>query len=129
MAIPVIAIFDIGKTNKKVCLFNEQYELVHESSVQFQEIEDEDGEPCEDIGKLSNWVKDTIKELFQFDKFQVNAINFSAYGASLVYINEAGETLTPLYNYLKKYPATLRSRFYSTHGGEEKICLETASPA
>jgi sugar (pentulose or hexulose) kinase len=129
VAIPVIAIFDIGKTNKKVCLFNEQYELVHESSVQFQEIEDEDGEPCEDIEKLSNWVRDTIKELFQFDKFQVNAINFSAYGASLVYINEVGETLTPLYNYLKKYPATLRSRFYSTHGGEEKICLETASPA
>jgi len=129
MSIPVIAVFDIGKTNKKVFLFSEQYEIVFEQSTQFDEITDEDGEPCEDLNKLSNWIGEVLTELFQFEKFEIRAINFSAYGASLVYINANGEPLTPLYNYLKKYPASLKSTFYSSNGGEEKICLETASPS
>ena len=29
--LPVAAIFDVGKTNKKLLLFNEQYEVVHEA--------------------------------------------------------------------------------------------------
>jgi len=129
MPIPVIAVFDIGKTNKKLCVFNEDYEIIFENAVQFDEIKDEDGEACEDIEKLSNWVTQAVTELFQSEKFNVRAINISAYGASLVYIDEEGKVLTPLYNYLKKYPAKLKSNFYSQHGGEEKICLETASPS
>jgi sugar (pentulose or hexulose) kinase len=129
MPIPVIAVFDIGKTNKKLCVFNEDYEIIFENAVQLDEIKDEDGEPCEDIEKLSNWVKQTVIKLFQSEKFTVRAINFSAYGASLVYIDEEGKVLTPLYNYLKKYPAQLKSDFYSQYGGEENICLETASPS
>ena len=39
---PVIAIFDVGKTNKKLLLFNEQYELVQEDSRPMDEITDED---------------------------------------------------------------------------------------
>ena len=39
--LPVILIFDIGKTNKKLILYNERYQLVHEESIQFSEIKDE----------------------------------------------------------------------------------------
>ena len=46
MKIPTIAIFDIGKTNKKLFLFNENYEIVLEKSTQFSEITD-DGKPIE----------------------------------------------------------------------------------
>jgi L-fuculokinase len=35
---PVIAIFDVGKTNKKLFLFNEDYEIVWEKTTQFPEI-------------------------------------------------------------------------------------------
>src|SRR6478752_7427103 len=98
MPIPVIAVFDIGKTNKKLCVFNEDYEIIFENAVQFDEIKDEDGEACEDIEKLSNWVTQAVTELFQSEKFNVRAINISAYGASLVYIDEEGKVLTPLYN-------------------------------
>jgi sugar (pentulose or hexulose) kinase len=129
LPLPVIAIFDVGKTNKKICLFNEQYELVYESAVQFSEITDENGEPCEDVERLISWIRETLSILQHSDKFHVRAVNFSAYGASLVYIDESGRVLTPLYNYLKKYPASLTQQLYSRYGGEEKFCLETASPA
>ena len=50
----VILIFDIGKTNKKILLFDEHYRLVYEDSVRLQEITDEDGFPCEDIDALTD---------------------------------------------------------------------------
>ncbi|MBE7179347.1 MAG: carbohydrate kinase, partial [Mucilaginibacter polytrichastri] len=56
------------------------------------------------------------------------AINFSTYGASFVFVDDQGETLAPLYNYLKPYPEKLKEEFYARYGGEEKIATETASP-
>jgi sugar (pentulose or hexulose) kinase len=125
----VIAIFDIGKTNKKVFLFNEDYEIVYEETEQFAETRDEDGDPCEDVEKLSSWLSKSIKKLFEMEKFKVEAMNFSAYGASFVYIDADGNVLTPLYNYLKSYPKSLIEDFYAHYGGEDRFCLETASPA
>ena len=44
---PVIAIFDIGRTNKKKLLFNDQYQVLEEQSVQLPETTDDDGFPAE----------------------------------------------------------------------------------
>ena len=38
MKLPAILIFDVGKTNKKVLLFDEQYKLLQEESIQLEEI-------------------------------------------------------------------------------------------
>ena len=126
--VPVIAIFDIGKTNKKLFLFDENYELVFERSERLAETSDEDGFPCENLETLRLSVFDSLKEIFSNEKFKVQAINFSAYGASLVYVNKNGEPLTPLYNYLKPFPKELSERFYDSYGGEEEFSLQTASP-
>lgn len=125
---PVIAIFDIGKTNKKFFLLNEQYKIVHERNVQFPEIMDEDGFPCDDVDQLSNWVINTIVESISLAEFEIKAINFSAYGASFVHIGENGKPVSPLYNYLKPYDTALREKFYKTYGGEMNIAVATASP-
>jgi sugar (pentulose or hexulose) kinase len=124
----VIAVFDIGRTNKKCFLFDEQYHIVWEQSVELAETEDEDGFPCEDIHILTAWVKQTMKEVLQLEGFAVKAVNFSAHGASFVYINEQGQPVGHLYNYLKPYPAALQKKFYSTYGGEQVFSLVTASP-
>jgi len=129
MPIPVIVIFDVGKTNKKLFLFDEDYQVVLERSVTFPETVDEDGFPCEDIEKLSSWVLESLAEVCTLKGYDVKAVNFSAYGASLVYINENGKPLTPLYNYLKPYPSELSSALYARYGGEERFCKQTASPA
>ncbi|MCD8739258.1 carbohydrate kinase [Mucilaginibacter roseus] len=126
---PVIAIFDIGKTNKKLLLFNERYEVVFEHAERLEEITDEDGYPCEDLKKLRHFISDNLTKVLNADAYNVKAINFTAYGASFVYIDQNGNTLTPLYNYLKPYPYKLRDRFYESHGTPETIAIETASPA
>ena len=126
--IPVIVVFDIGKTNKKLLLFNEQYQVVYELSKQFEEIKDEDGFACEDVDSVSKWIKDSFDTLSNKDQFDIKAVNFSAYGASFVYIDNAGNVVAPLYNYLKPYPEKLQHQFYQTYGGESTFAKHTASP-
>lgn len=45
----VIAIFDIGKTNKKFLLFDLTLNLVYHEEKLFEEIRDDDGFECDDI--------------------------------------------------------------------------------
>ncbi len=128
MRTPTIAIFDIGKTNKKVFLLDEDYQIRFEKSMQLPEIQDEDGFPCEDIHELTKWVKGTLQELLSLKEFDIKALNVSAHGASFVNLNEKGNPVAPLYNYLKPYPEELKKKFYDTYGGENEFSRITASP-
>ena len=125
----VIAIFDVGKTNKKLFLFDEDYQIVYEKSARFLETEDEDGDPCENLESLRLSVFDSLHEVFRREEFFIKAINFTSYGASFVYLDESGRPLTPLYNYLKEYPVAIQEELYKKCGGVENFSLETASPA
>jgi sugar (pentulose or hexulose) kinase len=51
-SIPVIAVFDVGKTNKKLFLFDESYNIVFERTARFNETVDEDGFTCENLEAL-----------------------------------------------------------------------------
>jgi len=126
--IPVIAIFDVGKTNKKLFLFDENYQIVYEKSARFIETLDEDGFPCENIESLRLSVFDSLNEVFRTKQFQVKAVNFSAYGASFVNLDDKGNAVGSLYNYLKPYPEQLLNDFYLKYGGKENFSLTTASP-
>ena len=122
---PVIAVFDIGKTNKKVFLWSTAFEIVFEKQQTFDEIVDEDGFACEDLAALQQWIIDTFTELFQMPEFELIGLNFSAYGASFVYVNGAGDPVAPLYNYLKPVSTPFP---YKDFGGENEFARKTASP-
>src|SRR5207237_10530467 len=95
--LPVILIFDVGKTNKKLLLFDEEYRLVLERSGELPETVDEDGDPCEDITKLTNWIQRSFWEISADPEYEISAVNFSAYGASFVHLNDYYKPATPLY--------------------------------
>ncbi|SHH48273.1 Sugar (pentulose or hexulose) kinase [Chryseolinea serpens] len=121
-------IFDVGKTNKKILLFDTHYRLVFESSVQLPEIKDEDGFPCEDVHALTNWIKVAFEKILSDERFEVKAVNFSAYGASFVYVDENLYPVLTLYNYLKPYPDSQKTTFYEQYEGETEFSKTTASP-
>jgi sugar (pentulose or hexulose) kinase len=128
MSVPVIAIFDIGKTNKKLFLFDERYKIVFEKSVQFKEITDDDGDSCEDVDSLQRFIFESLQSILDAKEFRVRAVNFCSYGASFVHINAQGKNIGPLYNYLKPFPASLQKKFYDRYGGESLFSFQTASP-
>lgn len=126
--LPVIAIYDVGKTNKKLFLFNEAYEIVWEESTPFTEVQDEDGFACENVAALTTWIKTSFASICANEKYHIKAVNFSAYGASFVHLGADLQPILPLYNYLKPYPPQLLQQFYKTYGGESAMARETASP-
>lgn len=125
----VTAVFDIGKTNKKFFLFDENYQEVFKTYVRFDEITDEDGFPCDDLSTLQEWVISTFNKVVNNKKWVVSAVNFSTYGASFVHLDKNGEPITPLYNYLKPYPPDILQSFYKKYGNSQTFAQETASPS
>ena len=123
----VTAVFDIGKTNKKFFLFNADLKVCHQVQTELLLTEDENGHPCESIEILTDWVKDTFTKALQRKEFTIEALNFSAYGASFVHIDAAGKPLTPLYNYTKPFPKALHQQFYSLYGPESNFSAKTGS--
>lgn len=128
--IPTTAVFDIGKTNKKFLLFDDNFEVVYQQYTTMEEVEDRDDEgyPCENLHYLEDWVKRQLENVIQKENFNIQTLNFSTYGASLVHLDDEGKIATPFYNYLKPYPDKLFRQFYESYGGKEQIALETASP-
>jgi len=125
----VTLVFDIGKTNKKCFLFDKNYQKVYQEYIKIPEIKDEDGDPCDDLNAIEEWIKKILKKLLKNKNRKIIAINFSTYGASFVHLDKYGKPLTPLYNYLKPYPKKCLASFYKKYGNPLKIASETASPA
>lgn len=124
----VVLIYDIGKTNKKAFLFDDAYGIVWERSIFLEETADEDGDACEDLPKLTAWIYEVFEEVKGLSDFNLKALNFSSYGATLVFLDGNGKVLTPLYNYLKAYPEELKAKFYQDYDGEEEFSRKAASP-
>lgn len=121
----VTAVFDIGKTNKKFFLFDKDFKEVHKEYTSFKEIEDEDGHPTENLPELQKWLKKVFNRILKAKEFDVKAINFSTYGASLVHIDEQGNPLTPLYNYTKPLPEDIVTTFFEEHGPRKEFLKNT----
>lgn len=128
MRTPVTAIFDIGKTNKKFFLFDKEFNEIHQQYQQFELIQDDDGYPCEDLQSVMLWMKKTFEGVLKSAEYEVQALNFSGYGASMVQLDKEGKPATPLYNYIKPFPQEILDAYYAQYGGEEQNNLETASP-
>lgn len=124
---PVTAIFDIGRTNKKFFLFDEAFREVHREYVSFDLIEDEDGFPTEDIHALTAWLREVFHRILEMEEFDVQAINFSSYGASFVHLDIDGNVLTPLYNYNKPLAKEIVDTFYERFGPEAEFTTHTGS--
>lgn len=123
--IDVTAVFDIGKTNKKFFLFDNDFKEVYKEYILFDEIKDEDGHPTENLKALQDWLKRVFENILKASEFNVKAINFSTYGASFVHLDENGDVLTPLYNYTKPLDETIVTSFLEKYGPKEPFLKKT----
>jgi sugar (pentulose or hexulose) kinase len=125
----VIAVFDVGKTNKKLLLFDFNLKLVLEQEIRVAEKRDDDGFECDNIELIEKWIKESINKLVHSEKYDLTALNFATYGATIVYLDANGQRITPVYNYLKPIDERIPERLYRRYGGQDEFCRRTASPA
>jgi sugar (pentulose or hexulose) kinase len=124
----VTAVFDIGRTNKKYILFDESYRVVREIREILPETTDEDGFACEDIDLLTQWVQNHWEDLKNDETYEIQAVNVSGYGATLVHLDGFDKPVCPIYSYLKPFPEALATQFYGQYGDPMRIALQTGSP-
>jgi L-fuculokinase len=124
-----IAIYDIGKTNKKLILYDTSYRIIRELQTNLPEEVDDDGFPCEDLDGLIGWMRQTWSKITGWNDVRVDALHCTTYGASLVHLDENRNPVTSLYSYFKPIAETLPESLYERYGGRVQFTVETASPA
>ncbi|AEV33010.1 pentulose/hexulose kinase [Owenweeksia hongkongensis DSM 17368] len=124
----VTAIFDIGKTNKKFFLFDDDLNEISREYTRLEQIEDEDGFPSEDLKTLEKWMKDCMDKTLANPDLKVKHLNFSTYGASLVHLDKNNAVASSFYNYLKEFPEDLLEEFLEKNGGLRDFAINSSSP-
>ena len=93
--LPVTAIFDIGKTNKKFFLFDENLREVFQTYSRFEDLADEDGFPAENLPAMSKWMIETFQAALALPEFEIQQLNFSTHGASFVHTDHGRKSSYP----------------------------------
>ncbi|MDP5120199.1 MAG: FGGY family carbohydrate kinase [Spirosomaceae bacterium] len=125
---PVCAVFDIGRVNKKVIVFNENFECVEEIEVEIPTIFDSNGFRCEDIFAIKNWILDSFKKLRSSEKFTLRAVNFVSYAGSMVHLDKGGNAVTPVYDVLTSLPYAVERQFKEEVVAKYDLLVKTESP-
>ena len=119
-----IAVIDIGKTNKKVAIYNRKLELVDVVKTGFEEIH-RDGIHYENVEGMTAWVKENIKAMAA--TYHISAISVTTHGATIVCLDEAGALAVPTVAYTTEAPAELSDAFFEKFGSREQLQEETAT--
>ena len=124
MATEHIAVIDVGKTNKKVLVFNRELVLLESAYKKFEEVvrDDVHYEPVEEIFE---WVKEQLKKFAR--DFNIRAISVTTQGATAVCVDEDGNPAVPPVAYTTQADEAFRRRFYETCGDRETLQQKTAT--
>jgi len=86
----VIAIFDVGKSSKRLLLFDYGLHEVHHEEKLFAEIHDSAGAPCDDTDAIITWMKSRLTDVVRSGDFSVRGLNFTGARSCLIHLDEKG---------------------------------------
>ncbi len=101
-------IFDIGKTNIKGYVLNEQSETVWTESQTNTSVKGQDYTYI-DIESVENWLLSALKKANQ--RFNISAINISTHGACAVLIDQENKLLMPVMDYECETPEQISAEY------------------
>ncbi|HBE01333.1 MAG: hypothetical protein A2096_14015 [Spirochaetes bacterium GWF1_41_5] len=120
-----IAVLDIGKTNKKVFIYNEQLEVLDSAYESFPEYT-ENGINFEQTADTFLWFKNQLKKFSS--AYNIQAISVSTQGATFACTDDTGKLTLPVLAYTTDPGQTLHDDFYREYGSIEKLQKETCTP-
>ncbi len=117
-------VFDLGKTNKKILLF-ENDEVISIEKKEFPE-QIRSGIIFEPIYEISEWFMALIKKIVQ--KYKVETITISSHGGTFVCVDESGEMVAPVLSYLNEPHPSVIQKFNSLAGDTHSLYKKTCTP-
>ncbi len=120
-----IAVFDVGKTNKKLLVFNHRLELVDAVYHTFDQYE-KDGVQIEAVEETSAWLIASLKAMAA--KHDIGAISVSTHGAAFAMIDGGGRLAAPVLSYTTDPGQDFSSRFSAQFGDPVTLQRQTKTP-
>ena len=121
----VVAVLDVGKTNKKVSLYDRQFDVVasERTTVDLKEWQ---GVEVEDTETLLTWFRSALKKLST--DWEIGAIAITTHGATFALLDEAGALALPVVSYTAARGEEVQEEFYETFGSRADLHRATSSP-
>ncbi len=121
----LIAVYDIGKTNKKFILYNQELQPLHKASTRIDE-KTVNGLITDDTPAITAWMKQALENTPHRDR--IAAIAVTTFGATGVLLNGKDEPVIPVVSYNNEIPPETRKSFYREHGAPEELYMCTGTP-
>ncbi len=119
------AVLDIGKTNKKISIYNQDLEPQESLVKEFNE-QTVDGLQVEPVEETWEWFIQSMEELAS--RYTVSAVSVTAHGGTFVCVNDDGAVTVPVLSYTNDPGEDFHDDFYDRYGGPVKLHRETATP-
>lgn len=127
-----IAVLDVGKTNKKLLVFDGELRLLEAQSACFPEIRDPAGETAgvqvllEDTEGCRRWVLEQLGHLAA--RHPIRALAVSAHGATFACLDGRGELALPVVSYTTEPGEAFHEEFFAAVGDSGPLQRITATP-
>jgi sugar (pentulose or hexulose) kinase len=121
-----IAVIDVGKTNKKVIVYDEHLAVVDSAYQGFPEYV-QDGVHLEDLDAMTAWIKGQLAVFAR--RYQIAAVSVTTHGATMVCIDANGRVVVPPVAYTTEPPEDFDEGFYRLCGDARDLQRTTATAA
>ena len=120
-----IAVLDIGKTNKKILIYDQDLKLLEEQFIRIPEIE-KDQVLYDDVKGLKSWILSTFSALSSI--YNIKVISTSAHGATYSLVDEEGNSVVPQVAYNTDPGEYFHRQFYERCGDAVALQKLTGTP-
>ncbi len=120
-----IAVIDIGKTHKKILIYDPQLRIVDTEFIRIPEIV-EDDVLYDDLEELKKWILQTLSAFST--RYNIKVISTSAHGATYTLVDDTGESVVPQVAYNTDPGDDFHLKFYELCGDAVELQKSTATP-
>ncbi|MFW5786196.1 MAG: FGGY-family carbohydrate kinase [bacterium] len=119
-----IAVFDVGKTNKKLFIYDNSFRQLDSVAKRFDPVEAR-GIRAEPVEAMEEWLLDELKR-FQ-GQYPIKVISITTHGAATVCVGADGSPSVPAVDYTFDPEDDTRDAFYEEMGDPVTLQQETAT--
>jgi len=119
-----IAVLDIGKTNKKVAVYDDSMKPLEVKKRKIGTIRQNDLD-VEDIENVVSWFFEQLKELG--NKYPIQVLSVTTHGSTLVCVGKDGKPSVPPIAYTNEVPDGVHKRFWAAVGDLKETQKVTAT--
>lgn len=120
-----IAVFDSGKTNKKLLIYNMELKIVDSVYTQL-EAEQQGTEAHERLAETGEWLLSNLSSMSK--RHAIKAVSISSHGATFVCLDGEGHVVLPVFSYTTDPGKEFHDKFAAEFGDPRTLQRATNTP-